>query len=76
MVTTVADSGAGSLRQALLDAAANPGADTVLFNIPGSGPRTIAPLSALPALNGAIIIDGYSQPGALHNSLGSGYDGS
>lgn len=75
-VTTVADAGAGSLRQALLDAAANPGADTVLFNIPGSGPHTIAPLSALPVINGAIIIDGYSQPGALHNSLGSGYDGS
>lgn len=77
-VVTVADSGAGSLRQALLDAAANPGADTVLFNIPGSGPHVIAPLSALPLLNGATIIDGYSQPGALHNTLGSGtgYNGS
>jgi hypothetical protein len=75
IVTTVADSGAGSLRQALLDAAANPGADTVLFNIPGSGPHTIAPLSALPLLNGPTIIDGYSQPGALHNTAAVGFDG-
>jgi hypothetical protein len=75
MVTTVADSGAGSLRQALLDAAANAGADTVLFNIPGSGPHVIAPLSSLPLLNGPIIIDGYSQPGALHNTAAVGFDG-
>lgn len=74
-VTTVADSGAGSLRQALLDAAANPGADTVLFNIPNSGPHIIAPLSALPLLNGPTIIDGYSQPGALHNTAAVGFDG-
>ena len=74
-VTTVADSGAGSLRQALLDAAANPGADTVLFNVPGSGPHVIAPLSPLPLLNGPTIIDGYSQPGALHNTAAVGFDG-
>ncbi len=76
MVTNVADSGPGSLRQALLDAAANPGADTVLFNIPDSGPHTIAPLSALPVLSGATIIDGYSQPGALHNTTATGFTGS
>ena len=38
----------GSLRQAILDANANPGADTIAFNIPGSGVHTIAPLSGLP----------------------------
>jgi hypothetical protein len=75
-VTTVADAGAGSLRQALLDAAAHAGADTVLFNIPGSGPHTIAPLSALPVLNGATVIDGYSQPGARQNTAATGFDGS
>jgi titin len=32
------DSGAGSLRQAILDANANPGADTIAFNIPASDP--------------------------------------
>ena len=32
-VTTTADSGAGSLRQAILDANANPGPDEIRFNI-------------------------------------------
>ena len=36
-VTSTADSGAGSLRQAILDANANPGADTIAFNIVGAG---------------------------------------
>jgi hypothetical protein len=37
--TTVADSGPGSLRQAILDSNANPGADTIAFNIGGEGYR-------------------------------------
>ena len=36
-VTSTADSGAGTLRQAILDANANPGADTIAFNIVGIG---------------------------------------
>src|SRR4051812_30336539 len=36
------DDGAGSLRQAILDANANPGADLIGFNIPGAGIQTIA----------------------------------
>ncbi len=44
-VTSTADSGAGSLRQAILDANTNPGADTIVFNIVGSGVQTIAPTS-------------------------------
>ena len=74
-VVTTADSGAGSLRQALLDANANPGPDLIHFNIPGSGPHTIAPLSGLNALNDTTVIDGYSQPGALHNTTDSGWNG-
>jgi hypothetical protein len=35
-VTTNANAGAGSLRQAITDANANPGADEITFNIPGS----------------------------------------
>ncbi|NDJ61663.1 MAG: hypothetical protein GYB67_11095, partial [Chloroflexi bacterium] len=62
-VTTTADSGVGSLRQAILDANGAPGTDTIAFNIPGTGPQTIAPLSALPAISEALIIDGWSQPG-------------
>ena len=36
-VTTTANSGAGSLRQAILDANANPGADTITFAIGAIG---------------------------------------
>ena len=46
-VTSNADSGAGTLRQAILDANANPGADTIAFNIVGSGVHTIAPATLL-----------------------------
>src|SRR6202011_732248 len=35
-VTSLADSGPGSLRQAILDANASPGADVIQFNIPSS----------------------------------------
>ena len=67
-VTSTADSGAGSLRQAILDANANPGADTIAFNIVGSGVHTIAPASALPAITDAVTIDGYTQPGSSPNT--------
>ena len=60
-VTTTADAGAGSLRQAILDANANPGADLIRFNVGlVGGVRTIAPLSALPTITDAVTIDGTS----------------
>jgi hypothetical protein len=63
-VTNTADSGAGSLRQAILDANANAGADTIAFNIPGSGPFVITPLPpGLPAMTGSTTVDGTTQPG-------------
>jgi IPT/TIG domain len=71
-VTTTADSGAGSLRQAILDANAAAGADTIAFNIPGSGVQTIAPLTALPQVTDAVTIDGYTQPGSSANTLAVG----
>ncbi|HEX6709726.1 MAG TPA: hypothetical protein VF068_05285 [Rubrobacter sp.] len=40
-VTNTNDSGTGSLRQAVADAGANSGKDTVTFDIPGAGPHTI-----------------------------------
>jgi hypothetical protein len=61
-VNTAADSGPGSLRQAILDANTNAGADIIEFNIPGSGPHTIGLLSALPALSESVFIDGWSEP--------------
>src|SRR5262249_33233351 len=46
-VVNTNDSGAGSLRQAILDANGNAGLDTISFNIPGSGVHTIQPLSTI-----------------------------
>jgi len=67
-VTSTGDSGAGTLRQAILDANANPGADTIGFGIVGSGVHTIAPTSALPAITGPLTIDGYTQSGSSANT--------
>ena len=62
-VTNTNDSGAGSLRQAILDANANAGADLIQFNISGGGPHTIALLSELPTITESVTIDGWSQTG-------------
>ena len=61
-----------SLREALTFANANPGLDTISFNIPGTGVQRIAPLNALPAITDAVNIDGYTQPGASANTLATG----
>src|SRR5262249_45367619 len=70
------DEGAGSLRQAILDANANPGADLIAFNIAGSGVHTVAVGSttgtALPDITDPVTVDGYSQPGASRNTLAVG----
>ena len=71
------DIGAGSLRQAILDAntTANVGvADVIAFNIPGAGVHTISVGSTLPAILDPVIIDGYRQPGASPNTLAVGGD--
>jgi parallel beta-helix repeat protein len=62
-VTNTSDSGAGSLRQAITDANAAAGADTIAFAIPGSGVHTIVPTSGLPTVTGPTTIDGTTQPG-------------
>ncbi len=71
-VTVTGDSGAGTLRQAILDANANPGADTIAFDILGTQVQTIAPATPLPILTGPVTIDGYTQTGAVPNSNGPG----
>ncbi len=71
-VTSTADSGAGTLRQAILDANANPGADTIAFGIVGSGVQTISPISALPAITGPVTIDGFTQAGSSANTNPTG----
>lgn len=60
-VTNTNDSGAGSLRQAILGANATPGADAIRFAIPGSGVKIISPASTLPTITEAVTVDGYTQ---------------
>jgi titin len=63
-VTTVADSGTGSLRaQITASNAATPGPNAITFAVPGSGIHTITPASALPAIVVPVSIDGSTQPG-------------
>jgi hypothetical protein len=57
------DSGAGSLRQAILDANASPDQNLILFSIPGTGVKAIQPLSPLPQITSPVTIDGSTQPG-------------
>jgi hypothetical protein len=59
-VANTSDSGSGSLRQAILDANANPGVDLITFNI---GRATITPASGLPFITDSVTIDGTTAPG-------------
>jgi hypothetical protein len=67
-VINTADAGSGSLRQAIIDANAAGGANTIVFAIAGAGPHTITLASQLPAIGGTLTIDGYSQPGSVPNT--------
>ena len=72
-VTSTADSGPGTLRQAMLDANASSGTDRIEFNLPGCSPVcVIHPTIALPVITGGgIEIDGFSQPGSAPPTLSS-----
>lgn len=65
MVTTNADSGPGSLRQAILDSNDNTGPDRIEFQISGSSAldRTIEPITPLPNITEATDVDATTQPG-------------
>ncbi len=63
IVSNTNASGAGSLQQALLDANATNGLDTIVFQIPGTGVRTISPTNALPTITDPAVVDGTTQPG-------------
>ena len=56
--------GTGTLRQAIVDANANAGADMITFNIAGSGVQTITLAAALPLITSPVTIDGTTQPGS------------
>jgi hypothetical protein len=68
-VTNTNDAGAGSLRQAITDANADGGTNTINFKIPGTGVQTINLMDPLPAITDAVTIDGYTQLGAAPNIL-------
>ncbi len=62
-VTNTNDSGAGSLRLAIINSNNYGAPNTIGFNIGNGGVQTISPTSALPDINGPVTIDGTSQPG-------------
>ncbi|MGE5413724.1 MAG: beta strand repeat-containing protein [Syntrophomonadaceae bacterium] len=72
-VTNTNDSGAGSLRQAILDAnGGGGGPHTVAFDIAGAGVHTITLSTSLPEVNvsgGGLTIDGTTQPGYAGSPL-------
>ena len=59
VVSTLADSGPGSLREAIIAANTHKGADAIDFNVVG----TISLKSALPTVTDSLEIDGTSAPG-------------
>src|SRR6516165_5227035 len=69
LVTDTNNAGPGSLRQAILDANANPGPDTIEFDIEPGGAQTISLTSPLPTVADAVTIDGTTQPGWMLQPL-------
>src|SRR5262249_27170955 len=72
-VVNTDNSGAGSLRQAILDAnaAANPAGDIdhINFDIPGTGVQSIkVKVDPLPEITDPVWIDGYTQLGSVENT--------
>lgn len=69
VVTSNADSGPGTFRDALTQAAANGNAikDYINFNLPdvSIAGRTITILSTLPGISSNLVIDGSTQPGTV-----------
>jgi len=57
-----------TLRAALQESNATAGNDRVTFDIPGNQVHSTTLSSALPALHGQVLIDGFSQPGASPNT--------
>jgi CSLREA domain-containing protein len=60
----VCDDGTGdcTLRAAIEEANARAGRNIIAFNIPGPGPHTIQPSSALPLIFDPVVIDGTTEP--------------
>ena len=71
-VTNTLDSGDGSLLQAINDANIAGGTNTIAFNIPGGGVKTIYVNNTIPNFNNPTTLDGYTQPGSSSNTLAVG----
>jgi titin len=69
LVTNTDDAGAGSLRQAILDANAAPGVNEIDFAVGGGGAQIIQPRTDLPIITHAVVIDGTTQPGFAGSPL-------
>lgn len=69
VVTNTNNHGAGSLRDAIINANATPGTDTITFNIPGAGVKTISPIIGYPAIIDRVVIDATTQPGYAGSPL-------
>lgn len=74
IVTTTADSGPGSLRNAITQANATTATDEIVFAITGveGGVVTIEPSTPLPQIIAAVNIHGFTEPGAAANTAPSG----
>lgn len=65
VVTNTNDSGKGSLRNAILEANAAPGPESITFKIYGTPPHVISPLSQLPLVTNTVAIIGTGTPKRL-----------
>ena len=72
IVTNTNDSGAGSLRQAILNANASTDFTFIDFDIPGTCFRTITLASNLPNITSGVRINGFTQPGSAANTRATG----
>ena len=72
VVSRTNDTGAGSLRRAILAANGLAGTDRIVFAIPGDPAvaQVIAPVVDLPTITGTVEIDGYTQPGSAPAQAG------
>ena len=63
VVTNASDHGPASFREAIINANAGPGTDTIIFNIPGSGVKVINLETPLPEITDPVVIGADAQPG-------------
>ena len=68
-VVNVADSGPGSFRQAIVDANATPGRDSIVFNTPLPALAVFRPTSPLPSITDPVSIDATTEPGYVDRPI-------